>query len=89
MLNYILMMVMQLIMLRQIQHQVMRNSIGFSPSSVVCSIYFSFHDRASGCSSFSSAVTINPAPKLYTHPGYSLLISYVLAQARPTMIYIH
>jgi len=28
-------------------------------------------------------------PKLYTHPRYSLLISYVLAQARPTMIYIH
>ena len=27
-------------------------------------------------------------PKLYTHPQYSLLISYVLAQARPTMIYI-
>ena len=31
----------------------------------------------------------NPAPKLYTRPGYSLLISYVLAQAHPTMIYIH
>ena len=28
-------------------------------------------------------------PKLYTHPRYPLLISYVLAQARPTMIYIH
>jgi len=28
-------------------------------------------------------------PKLYTHPQYSLLISYVLAQACPTMIYIH
>jgi len=28
-------------------------------------------------------------PKLYTHPQYSLLISYVLAQSRPTMIYIH
>jgi len=37
MLNHILMMVMQL-MLRQSQHQAMRNSIGFSPSSVVCSI---------------------------------------------------
>jgi len=31
----------------------------------------------------------NPAPKVYTHPGYSLLISYVLAQACPTMICIH
>jgi len=30
-----------------------------------------------------------PTPKLYTHPRYLLLISYVLAQARPTMIYIH
>ena len=28
-------------------------------------------------------------PKLYTHPRYPLLISSVLAQARPTMIYIH
>ena len=28
-------------------------------------------------------------PKLYTHPQYSLLISYVFAQARPTMFYIH
>jgi len=28
-------------------------------------------------------------PKLYTHPRYSLLISYVLAQARPTMFCIH
>jgi len=27
-------------------------------------------------------------PKLYTHPRYSLLTSYVLAQAHPTMIYI-
>ena len=27
--------------------------------------------------------------QLYTHPQYSLLISYVLAQACPTMIYIH
>jgi len=32
----------------------------FSPPSVVCSIYFSFHDRASGCSSFSSATTTQP-----------------------------
>jgi len=59
MLNHILMTVMQL-MLRQIQHQAMRNSIGVSPSSVVCSIYSSFHDRARGCSSFSSAATIQP-----------------------------
>jgi len=58
--QHILLMVMQLIMLRQIQRQAMRNSIGFSPSSVVCSIYFSFHDRARGCSSFSSAATIQP-----------------------------
>jgi len=71
MLNHILMMVMQLI-----QHQAMRNSIGFSPSSVVCSIYF-FHDRARGCLSIFPRVVKN------------LLISYVLAQARPTMIYIH
>ena len=28
-------------------------------------------------------------PKLYTHPRYSLLISYVFAQARPTMFCIH
>ena len=28
-------------------------------------------------------------PKLYTHLRYLLLISYVLTQARPTMIYIH
>jgi len=28
-------------------------------------------------------------PKLYTLPRYSLLISYVLAQARPTMFCIH
>jgi len=28
-------------------------------------------------------------PKLHTHPRDSLLISYVLAQARPTMICIH
>ena len=59
MLSHILMMVMQL-MLRQIQHKAMRNSIGFAPFSVVCSIYF-FHDRARrGCLSFSSAATIQP-----------------------------
>ena len=55
MLNHILMTVMQW----QIQHQVMRNS-WFSPPSVVCSIYFSFHDRARGCLSFSSAATTQP-----------------------------
>ena len=74
MLNHILMTVMQL-MLTQIQHQAMRNSIGFSPSSVLCSIYF--HDRAESLFIIQLS-SDNPAPKLYTHPGYSVLISYVL-----------
>jgi len=80
MLHHILMMIMQL-MLRHIQHQAMRNSIGFSPSSVICSIYFSFHDRARGCSSFSSAATIqalNCTPILDIHcwyPMYSLRLA--------------
>ena len=45
-------------MLNHILMTVMRwGTQWFSLPSVVCSIYFSFHDRARGCSSFSSAVT--------------------------------
>jgi len=83
MLNHILMTVMQW----QIQHQAMRNPMILTFLSRLFHLLL-LPWQSRGCSLFSSAATIQ-ARKLYTHPGYSLLISYVLAQARPTMIYIH
>ena len=80
MLNHILMTVMQL-MLRQIQHQLSDEELDL----ILTFLSRLFPLLLLPCQSrlfviqFSSD---NPAPN-------SLLISYVLAQARPTMIYIH
>ena len=50
---------------------------------------FSFHFLTHFFLCMYTVIMIIHTPKLYTHPRYSLLIFYVLAQARPTMTYIH